>query len=55
MMRHVLVSLLVFGLFLAPSCAAAAPKQATVILAGNYWDGVSDGPLGAAEEWVCRG
>ena len=55
MMRHVLVSLLLFGLFLFPSCAAAAPKQAAVILAGNYWDGMSDGPLGAAEILVVDG
>ena len=55
MMRHVLVSLLMLGVFLLPSCAAAAPKQATVLLVGNYWDGVSDGPLGAAEILVVDG
>lgn len=55
-MRNVLVSLLVFGVFLLPSCAAAAPKQVTtVLLAGNYWDGVSDAPLGAAEILVVDG
>ena len=54
-MRHVFVVLLMLGVLVLPSCAAAAPKQAAVILAGNYWDGVSDGPLGAAEILVVDG
>ena len=54
-MRHVFVSLLMLGVLLLPSCASAASKPAAVILAGNYWDGVSDGPLGAAEILVVDG
>ena len=55
MMRHVFVSLLMLGVLVLPSCASAAPKQATVLLVGNYWDGVSDAPLGAAEILVVDG
>lgn len=41
---------------LSITCAGmAAPKQPIVILAGNYWDGLADGPQGYAEILVVDG
>ncbi len=53
---RIIVSLLLMLVMLSVTCAGmAAPKQTIVILAGNYWDGLSDGPQGYAEILVVDG
>lgn len=55
-MRRIIISLLLLPVMLSVSCiGAAAPTGAAVILAGNYWDGLANGPLGPAEILVVDG
>lgn len=53
---RIIVSLFLMLVMLSVTCAGmTAPKQTTVILAGNYWDGLADGPQGYAEILVVDG
>lgn len=55
MMRIIIALLLMLAMLPATSALAAAPGQTAVILAGNYWDGEADKPLGPAEILVVGG
>lgn len=55
MKRIILCSFLTLVMLSVGCAGLAAPKQAAIILAGNYWDGLVDGPLGPVEILVVDG
>jgi tryptophan 2-monooxygenase len=55
-MMRIIISLLLVLVMLSATCAGmAAPGQTTVILAGDYWDGLANRPQGYAEILVVDG
>ncbi len=55
-MVRIIVTVLLMIAMLSIACTGmAAPKQSSVIIAGNYWDGFADQPLGPVEILVVDG
>jgi len=54
-MRIIVCLFLMILMMSVTSAVMAAPKQTMVILAGNYWDGLANGPQGYAEILVVDG